>query len=97
MTQVERENKEAAARARQQSAAAGGGGWFGWMLGSGARQSAQASPDAAARGELSEEEYRKIVQLVSEQEDALAAGESPQSVTEPLAVQGPLASIVSAA
>ena len=37
----------------------------------------QGSPGAAAaRGQLSEEEYRKIEQLVSDQEDALAAGES---------------------
>ena len=76
--QVEQENKEAAARAQQQKAATGGGGWFGWLVGSGAGRSTQASSDAAARGELSEEEYRKIVQLVSDQEDALAAGGCPE-------------------
>ena len=70
MAQVERENKEAAAQARQQSAAQEGGGWFSWAW---SRQPAAAA-DAEPRGDLSEEEYRKIVQLVAEREDALAGG-----------------------
>ena len=71
--QVERENKEAAARARQATAAAAGGGWFAWIRGTGATQPPTAS-DAEARGQLSEAEYRKIMQIVTQQEDALATG-----------------------
>ena len=71
--QVERENKEAAAQARQATAAAAGGGWFAWMRGTGPAQPRAAS-DGEARGQLSEAEYRKIMQMVTQQEDALATG-----------------------
>ena len=82
-SQVESENRAAAAK---QKTNIGRGGWFGWVTGSGgAKSSAQDGPS-----ELTEEEYRKIMSLVTEQEDALQPGAHFWSV------QGRIYSAVSA-
>ncbi len=64
---MESENRAAAVR---QKTSTGRGGWFGWVTGSGgAKGAAQEGPS-----ELTDEEYRKIMTLVIEQEDALQPG-----------------------
>ena len=64
---MESENRATAAK---QKANTGRGGWFGWVTGGGgAKGAAQEGPS-----ELTDEEYRKIMTLVTEQEDALQPG-----------------------
>ena len=66
-TQVESENRAAAAK--QKASTGRGGGWFGWVRGGGGGGTKTEEPS-----ELSEEDRQKIMALVTEQEDALQPG-----------------------
>jgi vacuolar protein sorting-associated protein 13A/C len=93
--QRERRREARAARAASKSAAqSGGGGWLGWLMGSGGAAPAPAPAPAPSelqpaseetlgeqRAELSAEEYNKLMDWVSQQDEGLKLGmETPYTL-----------------
>jgi len=78
--QVEKERRRAAAHAAAEyKKAKQDQGWVGWLWGGGGLRGGGPPPDPDAeeglRGDLNEEEYAKLEEIVSEQEAAVSQGE----------------------
>lgn len=76
--QVEKEKRQAAAQAAAEyRKAKANQGWVGWLMGGGGLSNSGPKPPAdehGLRGNLNEEEYQKLEEIVSEQEAAVKQG-----------------------
>ncbi|KAK9815130.1 hypothetical protein WJX73_008307 [Symbiochloris irregularis] len=78
---VEREKRAQAAKAAAEARARKQQSWLGWLTGAGAGSAEPADDDSDLRGDLNQEEYAKLQELVDERDAAIQAGAaSPKSV-----------------
>ena len=88
--QVEREKRAQAAKAAAEARARKQQSWLGWLTGAGTGTAQPAGNDSDLRGDLNQEEYAKLQELVDERDAAIQAGRpcqlsgeaSPQSILD---------------